>query len=291
MKQLLKKLSFAIVTICTITSAPFAATQPQPTQPQPTEKTVLWKISGNGLDKPSYLFGTFHMLCKDDFIISEKAKKAFAGTSQLVIEANIFDPAELQVAQKEIMSDVPQSQRLSKEKYALVDSVLRAKTGVPFQRFDSIRLSALVAVLVRLGFTCPQPVSQEAALYQYAQQKQMKFTTLETMKEQVDYMNKGFSDAFFFKFLQTIDSLKQLTTRMVKAYKAEDIDVIMQEMNDADMSYWMLTRRNADWAVKMPAMMQANSCFFAVGSGHLAGENGIIQLLKAKGYTVTPVLN
>lgn len=286
MIQLLKKLSFAIATICTVTTTSFANTLPQP-----TAKTVLWKISGNGLDKPSYLFGTFHMLCKDDLIISDKAKKAFAGTSQLVIETNIFDPAEIKLAQKEVMSDVPQSQRLSKEKYAFVDSVLRARIGVPLQRFDSLRLSALVGVLAQLGFTCPQPVSQEAALYQYAQQQQMKFATLETIKEQVDYMNKGFSDAYFFKFLQGIDSLKHVTTRMVSAYKTEDIDVIQQEMNDADMSYWLLTRRNANWAVKMPAMMQANSCFFAVGSGHLAGENGIIQLLKAKGYTVTPVLN
>lgn len=282
MKQLL---SFAIIIICSITAAKAA------TQPQPTEKTVLWRISGNGLDKPSYLFGTFHMLCKDDFIISEKAKKAFAGTGQLVIEANIFDPAEMQVAQKEVMSDVPQSQRLSKEKYALADSVLRARTGMPLKRFDSIRLSALVSVLAQLGFTCPQPVSQEAALYQYAQQKQMKFTTLETMKEQLDYMNKGFSDEFFFKFLQTIDTLKRTTARMVNAYKTEDIDMLQQEMNDAEMSYWLLERRNTNWANRMPAMMQANSCFFAVGSGHLAGEKGIIELLKAKGYTVTPVMN
>ncbi|MBC9912613.1 TraB/GumN family protein [Chitinophaga varians] len=286
MKQLLKKFSIAIATIGALTSVATAANPPQP-----TEKAVLWKISGNGLDKPSYLFGTFHMLCKDDFIISENAMKALAATGQLVIEANIFDPAELQVAQQAVMSDIPQNQRLSKEKYALVDSILRAKIGVPFQRFDSIRLSALVGVLAQLGFTCPQPVSQEATLYQYARQKQMKFTTLETMKEQVDYMNKGFSDAYFFKFLQTVDSLKISTMRMVNAYKAQDIDAIQQEMNDADMNYWLLTRRNTNWAGRMPAMMKAGSCFFAVGSGHLAGEKGIIQLLKAKGYTVTPVLN
>nr|WP_295866247.1 TraB/GumN family protein [uncultured Chitinophaga sp.] len=281
MKQLL---SFAIIFICSLTAAK-AASRP------PAEKSVLWKITGNGLDKPSYLFGTFHQLCKDDVIIVEKVKQAFAGAGQLVIEANIFDAAELQIAQRSVISDMPQSQRLSKERYAFIDSLLRAKMGVSMKRFDSIRLSALVGVFARLGFTCAQPVSQEALFYQQAQQRQMKFAVLETMQEQVDYMNKGFSDEYCFRYLKTIDTLQHTTTRMVNAYKAEDIEMLQLEMNDAEMSYWLLDQRNANWANRMPAMMKDNSCFFAVGSGHLAGKSGVISLLRDKGYTVTPVIN
>lgn len=285
MKHLFRKLSFAIATITTLTAAVHAATPP------PAEKALLWKISGNGLDKPSYLFGTFHLLCKDDYMLRENVKEAFAGTAQLVMEANIFDPAELKVAQKAVMSDIPQSQRLPKEKYALIDSVLRARAGVPLQRFDSVRLSALVSIFAQLSFTCTQQVSIESILYKRAQQQQMKIAMLEKMEEQVDYMNKGFSDEYFFKYLTTLDSLQTMTARMVNAYKTENIEILRQEMGDQDMTYWLLTRRNINWADRMPAMMQANSSFFAVGSGHLAGETGVIALLRKKGYTVTPVLN
>jgi uncharacterized protein YbaP (TraB family) len=52
----------------------------------------------------------------------------------------------------------------------------------------------------------------------------------------------------------------------------------------------MLTKRNKEWLNKMPEMMNNNSVFFAVGAAHLLGKNGVIQLLKDKGYTVTPVL-
>ncbi|MBC9934727.1 TraB/GumN family protein [Chitinophaga qingshengii] len=285
MKHLRRKLSFAIAVIGTLTTAVHAAT------PSPTEKALLWKISGNGLDKPSYLFGTFHLLCKDDFMLRENVKEAFSGTAQLVMEANIFDPAELKVAQRAVRSDIPQSQRLSKEKYALIDSVLRARAGVPLQRFDSIRLSALVSIFAQLSFSCPQQVNLESILYQRAQQQKMKIAMLETMEEQVDYMNKGFSDEYFFKYLTTLDSQQTMTARMINAYKTENIDVLRQEMGDQDMTYWLLTRRNTNWADRMPDMMKANSCFFAVGSGHLAGDTGVIALLRKKGYTVTPVLN
>lgn len=51
----------------------------------------------------------------------------------------------------------------------------------------------------------------------------------------------------------------------------------------------MLTDRNNNWAEKMPEMMKNESSFFAVGGAHLMGKNGVIQLLKSKGYTLKPV--
>ena len=43
----------------------------------PNENSLLWEVSGNGLSKPSYLYGTIHMICGNDYFLSEKTKKAF----------------------------------------------------------------------------------------------------------------------------------------------------------------------------------------------------------------------
>ncbi|RBL88322.1 TraB/GumN family protein [Chitinophaga flava] len=284
MNNLLKKITLATAAIFTFTASYAAIAS------EPTEKTVLWEISGNGLNKPSYLFGTFHMLCKDDFIIREKVKKAFDKTTQLVIESNVFDPAELKVAQEGFTSDVAQSARLTKEQYALVDSVVRRKLNFSLKQLDHFRLSGILSFLAQQGFECANPQSFEATLYKEAQEKKMGFAVLETMKEQVDYANKGFSDTYFFKYLNTLDSLKANTARMASDYNREDLQAIFAQMDDPEMIHWVLTTRNINWANKMPDMMKEKSCFFAVGAGHLGGESGMINLLRAKGYKVKPIM-
>jgi len=51
----------------------------------------------------------------------------------------------------------------------------------------------------------------------------------------------------------------------------------------------MIYRRNRNWIPVMSNYMKTSSCFFAVGAGHLGGEQGVIQLLRNAGYTVTPI--
>ena len=51
----------------------------------------------------------------------------------------------------------------------------------------------------------------------------------------------------------------------------------------------MLDNRNADWLTKMPGIMNEKPTLFAVGAGHLLGENGALNLLRKAGYTVEPV--
>jgi uncharacterized protein YbaP (TraB family) len=54
--------------------------------------TLLWEISGNGLQQPSYLFGTIHMICKEDFFISEIVKQKFNSSKRVYLELDMDDP-------------------------------------------------------------------------------------------------------------------------------------------------------------------------------------------------------
>jgi len=64
--------------------------------------TLLWEISGNGLQQPSYLFGTIHMICKEDFHISEIVKQKFNSSKQVYLELDMDDP-QLQVTMMQQM--------------------------------------------------------------------------------------------------------------------------------------------------------------------------------------------
>jgi uncharacterized protein YbaP (TraB family) len=63
-------------------------------QQKQSEKSLLWQISGNGLEKPSYLFGTIHMLCKEDAVLSDSLMAAIENTERVYLEVdmdNIFE--------------------------------------------------------------------------------------------------------------------------------------------------------------------------------------------------------
>src|SRR5258708_20332526 len=51
--------------------------------------TLLWKISGNGLQKPSYLYGTIHLLCADDAVLSVNMKKAISNCDEVYFEVDL----------------------------------------------------------------------------------------------------------------------------------------------------------------------------------------------------------
>ena len=57
--------------------------------------TLLWQISGNGLEKPSYLFGTFHLLCREDIHFSPQLKKAIELSDEIYMEMDMDDPSTL----------------------------------------------------------------------------------------------------------------------------------------------------------------------------------------------------
>lgn len=65
--------------------------EPKRLENPPLEKTLLWKISGNGLTQPSYIFGTIHMICEEDFLWDNRIEQAFNSTEHLVLEVDIAE--------------------------------------------------------------------------------------------------------------------------------------------------------------------------------------------------------
>ena len=95
-------------------------------------------------------------------------------------------------------------------------------------------------------------------------------------------------------YLQQIDA--NMCTEMVKQYISQDVDGLYQMMIEKDSMSTntqkiLLDNRNAKWVKIMPEMMQKESVFFAFGAAHLAGENGVINLLKQAGYSLKPIMN
>jgi hypothetical protein len=266
---------------------------------QKLENSNLWKIEGKGLAEASYLFGTMHITC--DASLSSKITKALDETDQLVLELDMDDP-QLQAAmmQQAMMKDGKViSEILNAEDYKALDEFLTKEIGVGLAVMNQMKPFLIQASLLPKMIDCPIQ-SFEAELMKVTHEQNEEVLGLETIQDQM----KVFDDIPYEVQLKDLvrmakDNMsydKEMILEMIAQYQSEDIEAMLDMMNNenyssvAEYQDILLDERNKKWIEKIEKYANSKPSFFGVGAGHLAGEQGVIQLLRAKGYTVTPVL-
>lgn len=262
---------------------------------------MLYKISGKGLKKPSYIFGTIHIICPKDMFSMEKLAGYIDQTGQFVMELDMDDPAEMRLLGGGII--IPDGKAftefLTPEEYAKVDELIKNVFGLSVENVKTIKPVMLEAVIIAspkvLG--CAPPSSYETSFVQAAAEKKKPILGLETTafqsalldKTPIDKQAKG-----LYKIAldpqKAFDDFKNLMT----AYKAQDITKLQAEMEkqtaeNTEFAEELLNKRNKAWIPKIEKAIKAKPSFIAVGGGHLGGDKGVIALLKARGYTVQAV--
>ncbi|WP_136667633.1 TraB/GumN family protein [Flavobacterium sp. H122] len=287
MKNLLKSAIAATVSI-------FGFSANAQMQSVENEKSLLWEVSGNGLEKPSYLYGTVHMICEKDYILKPKVTEAFAKTTKLALEINMSDPNEMSNMQKAAMGTELLSKKLSPAQLAELETILQKQAGISVKQVDNYSMLTIMSLLSIKSFGCQNLKFYEMELVSKAKETNKPVMGLETVNDQMNYLGKSFPDNQMLKYLKTISETE--TQKLVQNYIKEDAmaiykEVVNPESMDANGKKWLLDIRNANWVKQMPELMKKESVFFAVGVAHLGGELGVIQLLKKAGYTVKPIMN
>lgn len=270
----------------------FSTTIQAQTNSPKLEDSLLWEVSGNGLSKPTYLYGTIHMICSGDYFISEKTKKAFDASDKLILEVNLDDPKEMTDMQQMVMGKEPLSKSLTPEQLTKLDAILKKSGGITLQRVDSFSLMSVMSLILSKSFECTDMKFYEMDFIASAKKRKEQIGGLETVKSQFKSFEDAYSVNEMIEMLEASDTA--LSKDMVVAYKQEKLEdlyeIITAEkvMNDKAKKY-MLYERNVNWVKSLPEMMKKESLFVAVGSAHLAGEQGLISLLRKAGYKVKPV--
>ena len=276
-------------------------------QEKKSEKAILWKISGNKLKEPSYLFGTYHLLGEEYLTEVPETKKPFAKAKGVVVEL-ILDSSKMMTVMmsKSVMRDKKISTLLSPEDFQRVDSALQALSGYSLKMFDMFKPAQ---VSVMFGLFQAQTLNAELLkkyngvpldvhLASSAKKAGKTVTALETMEQQFDMLYNHFTVEEQAKQLVETVNQSALTAKtsveMVELYMQKDLDGLDRMMESlpedltGNMDY-MLKDRNINWVNVLPELMKSGSQFIAVGAGHLPGPDGLITLLKKEGYNVKPV--
>lgn len=262
-------------------------------QTKSTENSLLWEISGKGLTKSSYLYGTVHMMCESDFKITDKAMKAFSKSDKLALEIDMDDPSEVMTMQQSAMSKEPLSKTLNSEDYKKLDTFLQEKLGQGAKTFESYSLATIMSMVMFKSLNCT-PKMYEFEFIKMAKEKNIETIGLEKLIDQLTFLSKAYSDHEMIGQLQHYDA--DYFNEMIPIYTSEQLHKLYQLTTDPkfmnqESKKWMLDVRNNNWAKKMPDLIKKESVFFAVGAAHLDGEQGVIQLLKKAGYKVKPIMN
>ncbi|HEX7845481.1 MAG TPA: TraB/GumN family protein [Chitinophagaceae bacterium] len=280
-------------------------------QPATNGNSLLWKISGNGLEKPSYLYGTMHILCKEDAVLSREFESVIKATDAIYFEVDLAnaDPVEMMESMKrmKMRGDTTLDDLLSESDLANLKDYVKG-TGYNMIYSEMLTyLPILTATMLSQELQdCGASTGIEDAITVVAKEYKKKTFGIETLDYQLRIMDSIPYAAQAKELVIYIDSLrkpgglkteKERLMGFNKLYTSQNLDSlnkIMFVMAPEFMTSYgdlLLYNRNRNWVAALKQLLKEKSLILAVGAGHLPGENGVIDLLKKEGYEVTPLQN
>lgn len=265
---------------------------------QELEKSLLWKISGNGLNKPSYLFGTIHLTC--DTSLDANTLNALEATEQLYLELDMDDKSiQMQMMKLMMMKDGAKlSTLLSPEDFKILDEFMKKNLNMSAKLFDSFKPFMISSMLFPKMLDCKSK-SVESELMKITKEQNEEIFGLEIAEDQMKVFDEISYQDQAEELLKTVkDNLekdKKEFNEMMAIYQNKDIEGMLKMMSDSDNKITsenqdiLLNNRNKNWIPIMVKIMKDKPTFFGVGAGHLAGEEGVIKLLRKKGYKVEAI--
>lgn len=270
------------------------------TSVQAQDKALLYAVTGPGITQPSYLYGTFHLVCPDDLTITEAMKKAVGDTKQTYLEIDMDDPALVSGMMKSMMMTDGKTIKdlLKPDEYTLLDGYLKQKMNMSLDQVGTMKPIGLMSLMYMTVLPC-QPASYDMTFAQMATQDKKEVLGLETIDAQLAALDKiplaeqlkGLVD-----MARKPDEAKKELNDLLAAYKAHDITKMMAMIKTSQFSSGsaefedsLLGERNANWIPVIEKAAKDKPTFFAFGAGHLGNDKGVINLLRKKGYTVKAV--
>ena len=271
----------------------------------PTEKSVFWKISGNGLKKPSYLYGTIHLIPKEGFQLPAAVTNAMNDSKRVAFEIDMKEMTNIRtqmslITKSSMSGGKTLKDLLSPEDYALVRTKMEEK-GLPagmFERMKPMFLSTLVTNDDDGPSTATgNMTSVEMELYRLSRKRKLESAGLETAAYQMSIFD---SIPYEAQAKMLVDGLRTTGTsgdgkseldNMIQLYRDQDITAMQAMISDTQygMNNYeeiLLNKRNRNWIPVMGRMMREKPTIFAVGAGHLGGPGGVVALLRKEGYRV-----
>lgn len=264
-----------------------------------TEKSLLWEISGNGLQKPSYVYGTIHMICPDKFFVPNGLEEKLKSTEQTYLEIDMDDPQMMAKTQKLMFSADGKKLKdiMNEADYKAFSDYFKKTTNMSTDMLMTAKPFAYLSMIMMKSTGCPMPKSYEEYFVKQTQAEKKELLGLETIEDQMAVLDKAPVEEQVKWLMETVkdgDKNNTMFAEMVDLYTKQDLDGLQKYMAKFTVGMQslekdLLQNRNEKWIPIIEKNSKEKPTFYAVGAAHLVGEHGVLTLLKQKGYTVTAV--
>jgi uncharacterized protein YbaP (TraB family) len=242
-----------------------------------------------------------HILCASDAIISKQLETVVQQVSAIYFEIDLDDMAQMFGAMKAMtMKDGQTLQSLlSPEEYQKVVKFFEGKSPLPFKMLESYKPLLLSSMVAEDLLSCETTQGMEMMLMEIANKRKLQINGLETMSYQVGLFDSIPYTEQAEALMKSIDSISQQQVeleRLLAAYRNQDIGAIEKLTMEEESGIGgnldlLLYGRNRNWVEQFQAIASKGSVLFAVGAGHLPGDQGVLELLRKKGYALRPLEN
>jgi uncharacterized protein YbaP (TraB family) len=263
------------------------------------DKSFLWRVQS---DKSSiYILGSVHFLKKENYPLNKTIEKAFDSTQKLVLEIDLKSEdagtAQRVTLEKGINRDRTLQQNVSPETYSLAEKRAQ-ELGIDIRALSPLKpwvvaLTLTALQLQKLGFDSNYGVDRYLA--ERAKKSGKTMVGLETVAFQIgliDQLSARDQESMLRQSLKEMDLLDKGLDQIVRAWSTGDVAALEALLLSGMREYpavhqKIIVDRNRRWLPQIEKMIeQGESTLIAVGAAHLVGKDGVIELLKARGYSV-----
>ena len=298
----------------TITIEDTTTTNPEKEESYPKNEVAMWEVTSKDTDAKLYLMGSIHAAKPDTFPLRKEITDAFEKSDYLAVEANIKEfekdvSAQLETAQKCIYSDGSKIyDHISKDTYEKAKAFLLSEKQYAevYDMYSPFMWSSLIenALVLKSDIAIDEGV--DYTLIGLAEDAGKEVLEVESMDFQLD-MSLGFPDELYDiminETIDNADAYPQELNDLYSSWHSGDLEKFIEEFDEEpenltdeqkqlyeDYNKQMLTDRNIGMANKAAQYLSENkNVFFVVGFMHMIGDDGIVELLKDKGFTVKRV--
>ncbi len=267
------------------------------------KSSLLWKIEGSDLKKPSYLFGTMHLIQKEYFYFPSSLEKIIKKSNLILMELDLDEMKDqskavefMSLKEGEMMDFFDEKQQDTV--YAWVKKKLFMDKETFHMAFSKFKPFVLLQTSIQMTFM-GKTESYEFTINDLAQKAKVEVAGLETIADQMkvfDDLTREEQAEMVLEGIRNEEKSLKLLNDMQRIYKSQNLDslyILVQQdggmIQEKEASF--LGQRNKNWIPKIEENIKKGQVFIAVGAAHLPGENGVIQLLRNKGYKVTAIKN
>lgn len=259
------------------------------------DQSLLWRISGDNIAEPSYLYGTIHIICEKDIRINKAASEAFSQANKIYLELDLDSPALIKEIQAATQSKSHLKEHISAKGYNEIDDFFTQQLGYSMEAVGMVKPYYLLSYTYKPIIGCQNPVSIEQLLVNEAEYQGKEILGLETLTQQTavfDNLKTRKQARLLLRQIRRSHLIRENYAEILDLYQKGDVELLNKKIVNSPsrkLNRKLLKERNQAWVETLTTVLPQQSNFIAVGAAHLGGKKGLIKQLRREGYSVEAV--